>query len=293
MNAVSAISRRLLSGIVILLASIGLSPSADAQIKKAPASPRSKVEQQVGLVKATVDYGRPGVKGRKIFGGLEPYGKVWRTGANASSKVTFDGDVQIQKTQVPAGTYGLYTIPNRASWTIILSKNSKLWGAGGYNPSDDLARFEVKIEKLKDHRESLEIGFEKFHANGADLFIAWEKTKVSLPVFVDSDAQVIAEIKSKIENPSAPPTAQTFYDAGMFYYEKKIDLKQAATWIEKAMELNPKAFWYVYNRAEIAYILKDKKTAKSLAQKSLQMATEAGSDFGYIARSKMLLAKLK
>ena len=278
---------------LLIVSALWVCGTASAQIQRPSASPRSILQQRVGLVDVTVDYGRPGVKGRTIFGELEPYGRVWRTGANASTKITFSGDVVIDKKEVPAGTYGLYTIPQRKQWTIILSKNSKLWGAGGYQESDDLIRVEVKPKKLKQVCETLTIDFERHHPNGADLSISWDKIKVVLPIFVDSDQQVLAEIERKLKEPVASIKAATWFDAGMFYYEKSLDLKQAESWIGKAVQASPNAFWYLYYHAEVAFARKQHSDARSRAEAALAKANASTSDFGYIAKSKLLLAKIK
>lgn len=264
-----------------------------AQITKAPASPRARLTQQVGLTEISLDYGRPGVKGRQIFGGLEPYGRVWRTGANASTKIRFEDPVQFAGRDVPAGTYGLYTIPQAKTWTVILSRDADLWGAGGYDPVNDQLRVEVPVQALPAVQESLKLDFDGFHANGADLVIAWEKVQVRVPVFVDTDARVYAEIDEKIRESGGQVSAQTYFDAGMFYYEKNTDLPQAAAWMEQAIELSPQAFWMVYMRAELAHAMGDTEAARTGAQRAHEMAkaSERG-DFGYIARSKLLLDKL-
>ena len=288
-------SPRCMLWLALALALSLLSSSLEAQIEKPAASPRGKITQKVGLVEVSVDYGRPGVKGRKIFGTLEPYGKVWRTGANASTKVTFAGEVEIEGQPVPAGTYGLYTIPGKRKWIVILSKNSQRWGAGGYDEAEDLLRFEVKPTALKDLRETLTIDFEAFHSGGADLTIAWEKTKIRIPIQVDRDAAIFAEIAARLgENAGGKePSAQTYFDAGLFYFEKNHELPQAARWIDRAMELKPGAFWYVYSRAELALAMRDRKSAKQHASRALEMAKKSNSDFGYVAKCSMLLEKLK
>jgi len=153
---------------LLSLSLVALAGTASAQINKAPASPRGKLTQQVGLTQVTVDYGRPGVKGRTIFGELEPFGQVWRTGANGCTTITFDSNVQVGGQDVPKGTYSLYTIPGKESWTFILNKNTTLWGASGYDPAEDQMRFETKVQPLSDLRETLTIDFAGFHSNGAD-----------------------------------------------------------------------------------------------------------------------------
>ena len=276
------------AAVVVLLGA----ESADAQISRPVASPRVQVTQQVSMIEVSLDYGRPGVKERKIFGGLEPYGKVWRTGANASTKISFSGDVRVGKKDLPAGTYGLYTIPGKKTWTLIFSKNARLWGAGGYDPADDALRIEVPVTKLKTPLETLCIDLEGFHTNGADLFIAWERTKVAVSIFVDSDASVLAEIDEKVKNAGSEPNAQTLYDAAMFYYEKKIDLKQAEKWIDRSVELNPNSFWVVYYQAELASAMGKKKKARECATRALSAAQSSSADFGYIAKCQLLLKKL-
>jgi len=267
---------------------------AQAQINKPSLSPRTVIEQQVGLATISLDYGKPNKQDRQIFGALIPYDKLWRTGANSSTKITFDQEVQLAGNTIPAGTYGLYSIPRAKEWTIIIHKNIKLWGAGGYDATNDLLRFKVPVTPLKDTVETLNIYFENFDANGGDLVISWENTKIVLPVFVDSDALILAEIDAKINKASEAVSAATYFDAAQFYYLKNIKLDTAATWFEKAMTLRPEAYWYVYYRAELAYTLKDYKTAKKYATNCLNAAKQStSSDYGYIAKATLLLEQLE
>jgi len=267
---------------------------ASAQITKPSLSPRIKTEQQVGLANVKLEYGQPNKQDRVIFGQLIPYGKVWRTGANSSTKISFDREVSLSGNKIPAGTYGLYSIPEKNEWTIIIHKNEKLWGAGNYDANNDLLRFKVPVQKLENKLETLSIHFESFHANGGDLVINWEQTKIVIPLFVDSDAAIFQEINEKVVNSKGEISAQTYFDAAQFYYHKDKELDQAALWFEKAIELRPTAFWFVYYRAELAYHLNDVKLAKSFVQKSLEMAKQSkAGDYGYIAKCQLLLEKLK
>ena len=278
---------------IILIIALSLSFIGTSQIRKASLSPQIKIEQNVGLAKVTLEYGQPGAKDRPIFGSLIPYGKVWRTGANSSTKITIDQDVTFDGNKIPAGKYGLYSIPGKTEWTIIIHKNEKLWGAGNYNEANDLVRFKVPVIQLKDYQETLSINFENFHANGADLTIQWENSKVKIPVYVDSDALVYKEIEDKLINASGEISAQTYFDAASFYYEKNKDLKLAEQWFDKAVELRPNAFWYRYYHAEIAYTLKDNTTAETSVRKALEDAkASAAGDFGYIAKCELLMKKL-
>ena len=267
---------------------------AQAQIIKPASSPRAKVTQELGLIEATIDYGRPGVKEREIFGGLETFGKVWRTGANASTKISFKGNVKIGDQDVPAGDYALYTIPEADKWTVIIHRNTEHWGAIGYDPKDDLVRVETPVVRLKDMQESLRIDFDGFHADGANLVIAWEHTKVSVPVISSSEAAVLEDIDKKVRNATGEVTAQSYFDAGMFLFGKRRELPLATEWIDKAVTMRPAAFWWAFAQAEVATELGDFDKAKASAKKALEMAqaSERG-DFGYIARSRALLAKLE
>jgi len=264
-----------------------------SQIKKASLSPQIKIEQNVGLAKVTLEYGQPGAKQRPIFGALIPYDKVWRTGANSSTKITIDQDVTFSGNEIPAGIYGLYSIPGKKEWTIIVHNNERLWGAGNYNEESDLVRFKVPVIQLKDYQETLSINFKSFNANGADLVIQWENSKVKIPVYVNSDALVFKQIEDQLINATGEINAQTYFDAASFYYEKNKELPLASKWLDKAVELRPTAFWFRYYRAEIAYTLGDNITAETFVKKAKEdvKASPAG-DYGYIAKCDLLMKKL-
>lgn len=262
-----------------------------SQITKPSLSPKIKTTQQVGLANFTFEYGQPSAQNRKIFGSLIPYKKLWRTGANASTKFTVDRDIKLSGNPIPPGTYGLYTIPGKKEWTIIIHKNSKLWGAGGYNKENDLLRFKVPSTLLKDTLETFTIHFENFNTNGADLVIAWENTKVKIPVFVDSDKAIFDEIDTKIvKNTSDNIHPQTYFDAAQFYYHKNVKLDQALSWFTKATKLRPNAYWYEYYKGELALYMKKYKIAKESGTKCLKAAKNSkSSDYGYIAKCSLLL----
>jgi tetratricopeptide (TPR) repeat protein len=285
MNTIKAIAFSILCFVSVM---------STAQITKPSLSPKIVTQQQVGLANFTLEYGQPNKQGRAIFGALIPYNKLWRTGANASTKITIDSDVTFAGNAIPAGTYGLYSIPTKGEWTIILSKNSKLWGAGNYNELEDFIRFKVPSIALEDTLETFTIHFENFNTNGGDLVIAWENTKVRIPVYVDSDKAIFAEIEAKITNATGEITAATYFDAAQFYYLKNVQLNKAVTWFDKAIEMRPSAFWYVYYRGELALQLNDTKTAKAYATRCLEAAKKStSSDYGYISKATLLLEKIE
>lgn len=267
---------------------------SQAQINKPAPSPRAQAEHQVSMITVNLDYGQPGVKGRDIYGSMIPYGKVWRTGANSSTKIKFSGDVELGGNKLPAGEYALYSIPGEKEWTIIIHDNTKLWGAGNYDPANDIFRFKAPVTTLKDFHETFSIGFEDYKSDGANMVIHWENTKVTIPVFVDADELIFADINEKLVNSTGEISAATYFDSALFYFEKNKDLKQALAWVDKAVEMRSSAFWYIHLQAEISFALKQYDKAKTSAETSLKIAKEnAAGDFGYIAKNEILLEKIK
>lgn len=267
--------------------------TAHAQLSLPRASPRAELTVQVGLAQVTLDYSRPGAKDRTIFGGLEPYGVVWRTGADASTKISFDRDVMFGGHDVPAGTYALYTIPQPESWTVILSRNTSLWGAGGYSVSDDLLRVEVPVRHQATPWETLTLDFRGFHPNGAEFFIRWADVEVAVPVITDTDAVVMVQIDEQVKNATGPVDSSLYFDAAKYYVERGLELELAAQWVEKAVEQSPQSFWMVYYRADLARTMGKLETAEAWAIRARDSAAAADDDYGYVARSEALLAALE
>lgn len=166
---------------ILLTALLCASAYTFAQYTLPAASPRAKVEQQFSLSKITVDYGRPAVKGREIFGALVPYGKVWRAGANSSTKITFSQGVLLQGKNVPSGTYGLFVEPSASKWRVILSSDSQSWGTQ-YDASKDVLSVEVPVEKLPTSKEYFEISIQPVSEHKAHIVMEWDRTAVRIPV---------------------------------------------------------------------------------------------------------------
>src|SRR5262245_57203158 len=184
----------LVSGAAFFFAS-GLPAQEAKKIEFPQASPTASVKERVGVTDVSVDYSRPSIRERKVFGGLVPYGQVWRTGANAATKITFSTDVKFGGAAVPAGTYALFTMPGQAEWTVILSKVSEEWGSYSYNQKDDQARVTVKALAMAEPLETMTIGLQDMRNGKANLVIAWDKTKV--PVAIDTD--LVGKVKPQIE----------------------------------------------------------------------------------------------
>ena len=260
------------------------------QIQMPQASPSAKITQQVGLSTITVDYSRPSTKGRKIFGELVPYGEVWRTGANGATVLTFSTDVFINGKTIPAGSYALYSIPGRSEWTIILSKNTKLWGAIGYNQAEDQVRFTVEPTKTSKKYDTFEISINNLTDNGADLSMKWEYTRVDFKIITEVDEIVMADIKKQvIDANSTNPTL--LYQAANYYFTNSKDFNQAYTWIKQSTDSDPK-YWTMHLRAKIELALGMKTEALDSATKSKKMAEEAKNP-DYIALNDRLIKSIK
>ena len=256
------------------------------------ASPSASVKERVGVTAVSIDYSRPSARERKIFGGLVPYGSLWRTGANAATKITFSTDVKLGGAAVPAGSYALFTIPGEAEWTVVLSKVvDGQWGSYTYDKKDDQARVTVKPVAMAEPMETMTISLQDMHPGKANLVIAWEKTKV--PVEIDTD--VVAKLKPQIEAAVAGDGEKPYFAAAMFYYENNLDMALAKTWIEAAVKQQPDAVWIVYRKGLILKKAGDKEGAMAAAKQALELASKQEGELKaeYTRLSEGLIANLK
>ncbi|MBU8882394.1 DUF2911 domain-containing protein [Kaistella sp. DKR-2] len=183
---------------LLFTALLAISVSAYSQFTIPASSPRQKVEQQFSMSKITVDYGRPGVKGRKIFGELVPFGKVWRAGANSSTKLTFEQSVTFGGKTVPAGTYGLFVIPTEKEWKIILNKDAQQWGAYEYDEKLNVTDIVVPVQKLSETQEWFAIELNPVDDSSLDLVMKWDVTKVTVPLKTakpDTVTKIVEKLK--------------------------------------------------------------------------------------------------
>lgn len=260
--------------ISILLVSIfAFTLMAQAQIQTPAPSPSAKVHQTVGLTDIELNYSRPSMKGRTIFGELVPYGKIWRTGANRATTIMFSDDVKVGGKDVPAGTYALYTMPGKDEWTVMIYKNTSLGGnVGGYNTEDELTRFTVKPMKTAMATESFTIALNDFTSNSANLYMMWANTAVSIPIEVPVDERVMANIDKVM----AGPSGNDYYAAAQYYFNTDRDMDKALMWINKAMEDGDK-YWVATWKARILAKKGDKKAAKVAAEFAKGLAEKAGN----------------
>lgn len=263
--------KKLLSILVVF----ALSFSVNAQVKTPQPSPSAKLEQKVGLTDITIEYSRPGVKGRKIFGGLEPFGTIWRTGANANTKITFSDDITFGGQDVKAGTYAVYTRLNSAKeWEVMLYTKSDNWGTPQkWDDSKVAATAKVEVMEVPFNVETFAIDINAITNNGAKLELIWEKSYAAVPFTVPTDKKVTKSIKSTMNGPSA----NDYFASAVYYLEEGKDIKKAVKWIDKAVAKTAKKpkFWMVHQQALIHAKSGDKDGAIKAAKKSLELAKEA------------------
>lgn len=276
--------------IVLSLFVAALTLTTNAQIKTPAPSPVSKLEQVVGLSDVTVEYARPGMRGRTIFGDLVPYGKVWRTGANENTKVTFSTDVTIDGKELKKGTYALYTKPGKDAWEVIFYTDATNWGTPQkWDASKVALSTTAKVEMMPMKIESFTITIDDLKNDSAVLGMLWENVYVGVKFNTPTDKAVEASIAATMQGPKAGD----FYSAAVYYLQSGKDIKKAATWINKAVNMtkDKPRFWYLRQQSLILAKAGDKKGAVKAAKASLAGAEKAGNA-DYIKMNKEFLAKM-
>ncbi len=261
---------------LVTFAAAGIFSLATAQIKTPQPSPAAKITQTVGLTDITVEYSRPSVKGRTIFGGLVPYGEMWRTGANKNTMVTFSAPVKIAGKDLKAGSYSIFTVPGQTEWEIVFYTDTENWGVPEkWDAAKEAVRFKAKSEKMDFNIESFMVDLGDLTNDGLTMSIGWEKTWVSFPIKLTTDDVVSASIKKAM----AGPASDDYYAAGRYYFESGKDLKQAYDWIHKSNELDGKEtkFWKLRQEALVLAALGKYKEAIAVAETSKSMAVAAGN----------------
>lgn len=270
---------------VLLLSLISLGSMAQG-IKTPAPSPTQTLKQDFALSSIEINYSRPAAKSRKVFGDLVPFGKIWRTGANGATKITFGEDVKVGGMPVKAGSYAIYSVPNANEWEIIINKGANNSGLTGYKTEDDVARFKVKPMQLPMNIESFTIILGNLTASSASVQILWENTAVEFPVVADIDSKIMAQINSAMTVDSRP-----YFQAASYYFDNGKDTAKALEWANKAVEAQPTAFWVMHLKAKIQAKAGDKAGAKATAMKSIELAKEAKND-DYVVLNQKLIATL-
>ncbi len=260
-----------LTAMLSAILSLALPTLSVAQIDTPAPSPFGKVMQKIGLAEVTVEYSRPSKKGRKLFVDVEEWGKMWRTGANASTKISFSEDMTVAGQEVPAGTYALYSIPDPNEWTFMLYNDLKLGGnVAKYDPGKEQLRFKAKTEMLPMEVETMTLGFGDLKADQASMYLIWGKYYVDFDIKSEVDKKVMTQIESVMNGPSRGE----YYSASRYYYSNDKDLNQALKWIRKANMMDAK-FWQLRLEAQILAKMGQYDEAIKQANKSTQLAIAA------------------
>ena len=272
----------------LLLFTVNLSFS---QINTPRVSPASEVEQMVGLTEIEIEYSRPSMRGREVFGNLVPFGKVWRTGADNSTKISFDTDVIISGKTIQSGTYSIFSIPNKESWEIIFYSDVELWGVPrdwSENKIVFSSMFDVKKLKKSNTVETFTISFNDLTNNDVNMSISWENTSVDIKIEVPTRSMVESDINKVL---SDNPKSSDYYAAAVFYRQENINLDKALEWINKAIEMNESPRFWQYRQQSLIMAANDKfAEAVDAAKKSLNLAIEADNQ-DYIKMNRESIAE--
>jgi hypothetical protein len=255
------------------------------------ASPTETIKVRVGVTDIGVVYSRPSSRGRVMLGGNNPYGVVWRTGANSATRVSFSTAVTLQGSHVDAGTYELFTIPGVDEWTIILQKPLDQWGAYAYDPKNDVLRVTAKPVALAEPVETFTIDVNDVGANSATLDLTWEKTRVPVAIGLDVVGVLVPEIEAAMAAPGAKPYDQ----AALFYLDHNLDLDKASAWLDAALAEHPDTFYLLYHKARVLAAKGDKAGAEAAARKSIEVVskTTGPEKDEYVRLNEALIAGLK
>lgn len=264
-----------------------------AQIRMPQPSTTQKISQDFGLGRIDLTYSRPNVKGRALLkdnSELAPLGQLWRTGANAATRLYFTDKVTMGGSSLDTGSYVLYTVPGKEYWEIVINKGLTNWGTDGYKQSEDVVRFKVRATKMNGAPvESLTFQFANVQPESLELHLMWGNTAVSIPISTNVKDRIRAQVEKALGAETVNPNA--YSAAATFYYEWDKNLDKALVNIKKATDANPKAFWLFLQTAKIQKDLGDKVGAKASAEKCITIATEAKND-DYVRMAKELIGKL-
>lgn len=260
---------------------------SQAQTIKTPApSTAQTVKQEFGLSNVELSYSRPNAKGRSIFGDLVPNNAVWRTGANGATTLTFSDEVIIGGKKIPAGKYGLLTIPNSGSWTFIITKQTDVTSPSAYKQDQDVVRVTATPVDMPFDTETFTMQFMNVKSNSMDLLVLWEKTAVFLPITADIDSKVMAQIDNAMNKDAKP-----YFQAAMYYLDNNKDLNKANEWLDKAIVQTPTAFWVWHQKANCLARIGKKQEAIVAATKSIELA-KAAKNPDYVTLNEKLLSSL-
>src|SRR5665213_516514 len=269
-------------------------PAQTPTVDLPAASPACTVKQRIGLTDIEVVYSRPGVKDRTVFGGIVPYGQVWRTGANNATKITFSTPVKLNGTDIPAGTYALFTIPGADEWTIIINKGAAQWGAFQYDEKADVTRFKVTPVQLAEQIETFMIEFNDIRDESATLDLVWDHLVVPIKIDIELTSKLVPQIEAAMASPGKKSDG-FYFQAATFYYNHDQDLHKALDWVNAGLADKPGiAFEILHLKAQILAKQGDKAGAIAAAKESNELAVKAeGPDNSFVKMNQDLISSLQ
>lgn len=261
---------------------------ADAQLAMPQPSPLQHLRQDFGLGKIEVTYSRPSLKGRSLFAAesdLAPLGKLWRTGANAATRIRFSDQVTIGGNKLDSGTYSIFTIPQANEWEVIFNKNVSA-SVNEYNQGEDAVRVKVPAQKMNHKVETFTINLDNITSESVNLQMMWGNTLVNVPVKTNIKDRLRAQLESALQGDKKP-----YFQAANFYYEYDKNFTRALESVNQAIQGNEKAFWIYMLKARIQKDMGDKAGAKATAQQVIKIATDAKND-DYVRMANDMLKKM-
>lgn len=274
--------------VILLLAS----PVFSQRVDLPNPSPKQTIIQDFGLSKIELTYSRPGAKGRKMIAHVEPYGAVWRTGANAPTKIKFDSPVEILGNSIDSGEYVIYTIPEEDNWTVIINEGLENWGSDGYDVKKDICRANVPITNNLDFVETFTCQFTNVKPESVDLQLSWENWQISIPIKTDVKPTLRQQLKANLSSPKP-----LYWHAAQFYYEYEANYEKALEMINGAIQTGEakglKPYWYYHYKARILKDMGRNKEAIRAANTSMELAEEHGNRNNYLVLNKALIESLE
>lgn len=262
--------------ISVLFLSFLMSWSMMAQDFKMPApSPSVSIQQDFSTSFIKLEYSRPSVKERKVFGELIPFGQIWRTGANATSKVTFGEEVFVGNQPVKPGTYSLYTIPGEKEWTILLNTALDNWGADGYDEKKDVVKMSVPVKHIK-NQESFSLSVEDLTPNSAHIVLAWADVAIEIPVKADNHDRIMEHLQTALDGKNPP-----YMQAASYYLANNVKMEEALKYMELAIKENPNAYYMYWTKARILEKLDKKDEALKSAKTAAEMAKKTSEAYAH------------
>ncbi len=251
--------------------------TVQSQLIHPKSSPFSKIQQDIGLTTIVIEYSRPAARGRQIFGGLVPYGRIWRVGANESTKFTVNSEIEVLGNTLPPGTYALYAFPEDFSWEVVFHKNTSHWGDGrtAYDPSEDAFRVHIEPDEDSEWQENFLISFDSISHNGAIMQWKWGNTSVSIPIAVNTQKEMMQAIEKSLKG---NPGAQTYYEAARYLQEEGIESSRALQYLEIAIAIGGDTYYFYRVKSLVEAAMKNYQEAIKSAERSLVLAQAEGKD---------------